>query len=303
MWPMVWSWGVVGTVVGFFLGGGVTFMTTSLPWIADIFYITGAGLFLIKFLTWEEVEKQGLDISTYVIVGTILVTALVIWGNHYLNPPRTTPPPLAQSPTKPIPQPPPKKNPSAGSEPKSQPVKHTPPQPPPSPPAPTIVVQLPPMGNLKQRAITLSNEIMRELYRRGWWQRNGKPNEFVVEEMPTTPEGVIEWTNRRSRYFKFRFFDKVLELRNEFAQLHYRDQKLDDFFKYQGVIETANKDFAAMRQSQLTEYPILPQQIEEIAERLKILADQIRTDNPNLKAPQSPPPTTRDPLSPPPSQE
>ena len=104
MWQKIWSWVVVGAVVLFLLGGGVTFMTTSLPWIADVFYLAGAALFLIKFLTWEEARRQEPDIrrrtSVCAIAGTLLVTIFAIGGNHYLNRPRTTSLPVPQQPAK-----------------------------------------------------------------------------------------------------------------------------------------------------------------------------------------------------------
>ncbi len=150
-----------------------------------------------------------------------------------------------------------------------------------SPSPPPIVMQLPSVGNLKQRAITLSEEIMEDLYRHGWRQYPGRKQEssrMPIQQMPTDSEGVMKWTRSRSGYFKFRFFERVLDLRNEFAQLHLRDQELDDFFKYQGMIENANRQLSALPQPQRIDHPILPQEIERVAERLKILADQIKSD-------------------------
>jgi hypothetical protein len=100
MWTKIWSWVVVGAIVLFFLGGGVSFMTSSHPWIADAFYLAGAVLFLTKFLTWEEAKQQERTIrrrtSTYAIAGTVLVTISAVWGNHNLNQSPTTPPLVSQ---------------------------------------------------------------------------------------------------------------------------------------------------------------------------------------------------------------
>ncbi len=65
-------------------------------------------------------------------------------------------------------------------------------------------------------------------------------------------------------------------MRNEFAQLHIRDQRLDDFFRYQGMIEDANEQLAVMQPPRNIDFPILPQQIEQVAERLRVLADEIK---------------------------
>jgi hypothetical protein len=95
--------------------------------------------------------------------------------------------------------------------------------------------------------------------------------------MPKTARaGLIQWTKNRSNYFRGNFFDRVLDMRNEFAALHLRDEKLDDFLKYQGMIEQANKQMAANQSTQQTDSLILPQEIEDIAERLTVLADQIK---------------------------
>ena len=150
---------------------------------------------------------------------------------------------------------------------------------------PPIIVQLPSTGNLKQRAIVLSKEIMAELYRHGWRQPplaqgQKEDREPFIQQMPTNSDGTMQWVKSRSNYFKFRFFERALNLRNEFAQLHLRDQRIDDFFKYQGLIQdTYNKldEFKLPPQIDLPDEPaILPQQIEEVAEYLKRLAEQVK---------------------------
>jgi hypothetical protein len=142
---------------------------------------------------------------------------------------------------------------------------------------PTIVQTAPTFGNLGDRAIALSDDIMQDLYRYGWknWGNRSGQQGPSVPKMPSSPEETQRWTSSRSHYFRFRFFEKVLDIRNEFAQLHLRDERLDDFFKYQGMIEQANRQMAAANPGHEIDVPILPQQIEEVAERLKILANQI----------------------------
>ncbi len=44
----------------------------------------------------------------------------------------------------------------------------------------------------------------------------------------------------------------------------------------QGMIEQANKQMAAIDPQKRIDFPIPPQQIEEVAERLRVVADQIK---------------------------
>jgi hypothetical protein len=48
----------VGWIVALALGGGISFMTSEHPWVADGFYAGGTLLFLIKFWTWEDARQQ-----------------------------------------------------------------------------------------------------------------------------------------------------------------------------------------------------------------------------------------------------
>jgi hypothetical protein len=142
---------------------------------------------------------------------------------------------------------------------------------------PVFIETAPTFGNLGDRAIALSDEIMQDLYWHGWknWGNRSGQQTLPVQQMPTKPEEIQAWTRSRSSYFRFRFAERVLDIRNEFAQLHLRDERLDDFFKFQGMIEQANRQMAAASPGREIDAPILPQQIEEVAERLKVLANQI----------------------------
>lgn len=144
---------------------------------------------------------------------------------------------------------------------------------------PVIIETAATFGNLADRAISVSDEIMQDLYLHGWknWANRPGQQTLAVQQMPNKPDEIEAWTRSRSGYFRFRFFERVLEIRNEFAQLHLRDQRLDDFFKYQGMIEQANRQMAAANPGREIDSPILPQTIEEVAERLKVLANQIPT--------------------------
>jgi len=88
---LMWSWPVIGGIVFLILGGGLTFMTSGHPILADIFYLVGGGLFLSKFLTWEETKnlvqskKRGISFGGTIV--TVLVIVFALWGNHKLNAP------------------------------------------------------------------------------------------------------------------------------------------------------------------------------------------------------------------------
>jgi hypothetical protein len=146
--------------------------------------------------------------------------------------------------------------------------------------APPVVIQLPSIGNLKQRAITLSQEIMEDLTMHGWRSYNHPPND-LIPPMPTTQDGqqaIMEWMQNRSTEFRGRFFKRALDLRNEFSELHLRDESLDDFFMNQGVLEDAKKRMSGTGLNPL-DFPIPTLEIEEVAERLQVLAGQIKGED------------------------
>ncbi len=84
LWKQIWSWPVVGVVVPLALAGGIAFMTSSHAWLADVFYLAGGILFIVKFLTWEDARQldslkrrnsYGLAIGL-----TLIVLCAAIWG-------------------------------------------------------------------------------------------------------------------------------------------------------------------------------------------------------------------------------
>ena len=151
-----------------------------------------------------------------------------------------------------------------------------------SPPQPPTVIEIAPaFGNIKERAVALSQEIMQDLYMHGW--REGDPRVPHVlppiEHMKIPPAATLEqmedWTRRRSDKFRYVFLPRVLEIRNEFAQLHLRDRELDEFFETEETISQASRQLAGTGQQRHVDRVILPQEIEEVAERLRALAGQI----------------------------
>jgi hypothetical protein len=138
------------------------------------------------------------------------------------------------------------------------------------------VIQRPDYGNLKERTISLANDIMRDLHMHGYPQdrlggRKYPEPPMVIKQMPTDRDGISEWISSRSGYFFFRFFERTLEIKNELAQFHLRDKRLDDLLERYAALPT--KQLTAERR---VDYPILPQDIQEVADQLSLLADQIK---------------------------
>jgi hypothetical protein len=141
---------------------------------------------------------------------------------------------------------------------------------------PPSIVIAPSYGDLKERAIRLSQEIMADLYRHGWPPPQGQKIDpsMLWEQWPKAAD-YHQWIQRRSNYFRSRFYERVLDMRNEFSTLHFRDEQLDDFFKEDGVMENMNKQLIAAGQKTF-DLPIAPQTIVEISERLMVLANKIK---------------------------
>ena len=89
LWQQAWSWVVVGAIIFFLLGGGLTFMTSSHPLIADAFYLASGALFTVKFLTWEDARQQERNrrrlICAFVIIAAIIVVTGAVEMNHWIN--------------------------------------------------------------------------------------------------------------------------------------------------------------------------------------------------------------------------
>jgi len=91
---------------------------------------------------------------------------------------------------------------------------------------------------------------MEDLSRQGWKDK---------QAMPSDSKGLLQWDKARSDYFRFRYLEKVIDLRNEFAQLHLRDSDLDS------LLESAQsgRDIVAM-------------EIEQVSDELRALAGRIK---------------------------
>jgi hypothetical protein len=131
LWKQIWSWPVVSVVVPLVLGGGIAFMTSNHPWLADVFYLTGGILFIVKFSVWEV--ARGLDTAKRrnpfgLAIGlTLAVLCGAIWGNHRLNAPQDAPRVVQSPSTEQPPEKKPEATPNAGTNGATQsPEKQTP---------------------------------------------------------------------------------------------------------------------------------------------------------------------------------
>ena len=122
------------------------------------------------------------------------------------------------------------------------------------------------VGNLKQRANELADDILLDLYLHGWQQcipidTKHKWKLKYIEQIPTDSDELRKWQEDRSEHFKFNFYDDVVALRDEFAQFHFRDNSIDGFIKQ---YNDQQKDYVSVHQ------------ILDIAEQLKTMAGEIK---------------------------
>lgn len=128
-------------------------------------------------------------------------------------------------------------------------------------PPTTIIQTAPTFGNIKERAVELSKDIMDDLCLHGWNPGAGAPpcQVPVMVKMPTQIDERIAWGQTRCWYFRNNFQDRVVKIHNEFADLHLEDNELNEF-----VGNTKYKDS-----------PFTPVEIQLVAERLLVLASKV----------------------------
>lgn len=133
---------------------------------------------------------------------------------------------------------------------------------------PQPVQPAPTFGNLKERALTLSQEIMHNLYLFGWRQNDPRAKADLGLNPPMSPmppptdvELTQKWIVGRTGYFRFAFFRRLVVIRDDFAKLFIRDEHIDQFIQYE--------------ESQSPPPFILPQELEMVADRLRIMANRL----------------------------
>lgn len=114
---------------------------------------------------------------------------------------------------------------------------------------------------------------MTDLYRNGWRLPRDIPSRLriipqSIQPRPTTNEGWRTWNEARSVAFHFMFYQRVVDIRNEFAQLHMKDEQLDDYIKSEEAMKQNPFDKTVWYTS------TIPVKIESIAERLAVLAEE-----------------------------
>ncbi len=120
-------------------------------------------------------------------------------------------------------------------------------------PSTTIIETGPSYGNLGDRALALSNEIMKDVCMFGagsaWLQANDCSSRETQFQMD--PSGL-------SFALRARYLPRIVDIRNEFYQLHMQDRELDD------AIGTAQSNYVANS--------FAPKAFVDVSKRLKVLA-------------------------------
>jgi hypothetical protein len=124
-------------------------------------------------------------------------------------------------------------------------------------------------GNLKSRTIEMADEIMQDLWRHGWRMPPGSnlhhPKSPLQPEIPKKPDEARQWADTRSVFFRSRFGKPLPLLRDELAQAHFVDERLDrvcEELRNPIIVGTAPR-------------MIQPLEIEDSSETLRLLASQM----------------------------
>lgn len=92
LWTHLWSWAVVGTIAAFLGGTWIAFLTSSHPYIADVFCISAAALVTAKFWTWDIARRETKTRPTLVIIVVFLTALAVAWDHQAGTRPTTISP-------------------------------------------------------------------------------------------------------------------------------------------------------------------------------------------------------------------
>ena len=209
--------GLGGLVVAL-IGIAVVYLWPDKKWIGWLSLL--AAVFLVAMWAWLEFRIQIFSFyQNYPVKSTLAIfmcggiLSVSIWLSLVHKPPST-------------------KNPPSSSPPHEQPHPQKPPQAPKLEPGPIQV--LPAYGDLGERAIRLSLDIMGDLHRNGWplqpWEK-AAPG-YTVAPMTLTGEPFTRWEQQRSMMFRFRFLKNVINIRDEFAQVHIHNEDVDSLVNY-----------------------------------------------------------------------
>ena len=99
----------------------------------------------------------------------------------------------------------------------------------------------------------------------------------VLQPWPKTGEGIIKWYKSRTSQFRFFYLNKVIAIRNELAELHYRDAELDEILTTEeGVKEVNGKMQTIPMPGLMGDHSELGSCGDDIAKRLRDLAAQVK---------------------------
>ena len=142
---------------------------------------------------------------------------------------------------------------------------------------PVINVTQTELGNLRERAIQLSDDMMEDLWSHGWFGWENHVYGFKPPPVPKDPEQGRAWRHSRYQYFIFRFFAQVKSVRDELAQIHLRSPKLDRNLDMMDQTDIQNKKLMSQGVNQYIDLPL--DMIDEASQQLRALAEKI----PNTK--------------------
>jgi hypothetical protein len=136
-----------------------------------------------------------------------------------------------------------------------------------------VINQLNPgYGNLKNRASSLSYNILNELHSQGWPDRE----KGIPGRIPNTPEEQEKWSRNIFSYFMWKYFDEVKTIRDEFFTLHIVDEQLDIEIKIIEAIRFENMQYTNQDGKPSGKgHHVPPQGIESIAFSLKKMNEQL----------------------------
>lgn len=133
-----------------------------------------------------------------------------------------------------------------------------------SPPSPNAPPPNAPVGNLGMRAIELANAIDQDLARCGF--RQSKASQDAA--------GISRLVRTCSNLFRSGNLQRVVAIRGEFADLHFRDPDLDQ------ILDSIDRMFGGYKpNSENYKMNILPQEIEMISSSLRTLAAEVEHTN------------------------
>lgn len=127
-------------------------------------------------------------------------------------------------------------------------------------------------GNLKKRVSDLADQVLRNLYRRGWRAGTPEANEELqgqplVDHYPHggTQADYDDWSKRCVQFFEIMQLKDVRAVVNEMAQLHIRDTELDETLNSFLTMQNEGRGFELRH----------PEMVFEIGQRMKMLAEEI----------------------------